>query len=368
MNKMLEKLKRTMSTELKDSYVLLGEDGSTDDVEHWVSTGNTSLDYCISNRRNGGLPVGKIVEISGMQGSGKSLMAMHICANTQKMGGLPIYLDPENGFQKDFAQRVGLNTNEDFWYPEPPPSVEAVFRFLFELGHQIDDMKKKGEFPYKFVTVVWDSVASTPAEEDVNSENPNPAANMGLKPRVLSKNFSLFLSIAAKKSILLVCLNQLRNNLRALPFQDPYITPGGNAIPFYASTRVRLLSGGKLRKGEAGEVVGINTFATVEKTRFGPPHRKSNFPIYFTHGIDDAEAILNSLIESGGAIKASGGRYGTLLYLKGETKENAIPKIDWKKKFMTDNNYREKVLDAFANSMSVDLTNPAFEELEVDKE
>src|SRR5690606_34891745 len=70
-------------------------DGSPSDVKTFVSTGSTLLDYCISNQRDGGIPVGKITEISGLEGSGKTLLAMIICANTQKMGGLPVYIDTE---------------------------------------------------------------------------------------------------------------------------------------------------------------------------------------------------------------------------------------------------------------------------------
>src|SRR5688572_28490246 len=125
----LKKLQKEMSKSLKDSYVLLEEEG-VDDVQIYVPTGCTGLEYIMTNRRDGGVPVGKIMSISGLPHSGKSLMAIHICAEAQKMGGFCIYLDSESAFSDDFATRVGLNIDDDsFWKPAPPPTIEALFKF-----------------------------------------------------------------------------------------------------------------------------------------------------------------------------------------------------------------------------------------------
>ena len=365
--KAVKTLGKKMSKDLKDLMITLDQDEDVSEPKYWVSTGCSALDYNISNRRNGGLPVGKLVSIAGSSASGKSLMAAHICANTQKMGGLPIYIDAEQSFNYDFANRIGLDTQHNFWYPEAPGSVEDVFTFLFSLGHQIDDLEKSGEWPYKFITVVWDSVAASPCKADLTTENPDPTATVGLKPRILSKNFSTFLKMFSKKNILLVCINQLRTNIRAQPFSDPWVEPGGNALPFYSSVRIRLTSAGKL-KTEEKEVIGVKTISEVQKTRFGPPHRKCEFPIYFTHGIDDEESILTSILDKGGIEEYAGGAKGKHLGFKGESKESSIPRLEFKKKFMTDKDFQKKVLNAFEQVMALDLSDPRLKELSVEAE
>lgn len=356
-----------MKKELKDDFVFLSDD-NVGEVEHFITTGCSALDYAMTNRRDGGVPVGKVVEFSGMPHTGKTLMAIHICAETQRKGGLAIYLDTEHAFNEDFARRVGLDVDGEGFWMENPQTVEGVFKFLFGLCHQIDELKKKGEFPFKFVTVIWDSVASTPCEQDVKSEDPNPSATVGLKPRIISKNMALFVSMASKKDIAFICLNQLRNRIGAMPGQDPYIEPGGNAIPYCASIRVRLSSTGKL-KDKNDVIVGVKTQAVVKKTRFGPPHQKIDFPIYFTHGIDDAESIIDTLEKLKGVEVINGGPKGKLIAFKGEDKEKAIKKMEFKTQFMRDNVFKDRVLEALEKVARRDLSDPRLQDLEtVDSE
>lgn len=364
----LSSLFKEMRKSLKDDdYILLEEDGSTDNVTTFLSSGCTALDYIMSNRRNGGYPVGKIVEIAGPPHSGKTLLAIHACERAQRDGGLCIYLDPENAFNEDFAKRIGLNLESDsFWYVHPPPpTIESLFNFLFDLSNQIDKLKKDGEWPYKFVLVVWDSVASSPPKEDSEKENPDPSSNVGLVPRIISKNLRTFLGLAAKKDILLMCLNQLRNAINIMPGQDPWRTPGGNAIPFYSSIRLRIKGIGKI-KDSTGEIIGVNTEVKVEKTRFGPPFRKAIFPIYFTHGVDDPECIINSLEEKGAVETINGGPKGKFILFSGEPKENAIKKSEFKKMFLSDEKFKSKTLDVFEKAMVKNL-DPRFEDNDISK-
>jgi recombination protein RecA len=358
-------LKKGMSKAMKEEdYILLDSGDDVSDVSLFIPTGCTSLDYAISNRKNGGIPVGKISSIAGQSSTGKSLFAIHLCAEAQKMGGLCIYLDPENALNHDFARRVGLDVSDDSFYcpTPPPPTVEALWSFLFNFTHEMDEMKKKGEFPWKFVLVIWDSIASTPCKADVESENPDPAANVGLKPRIISKNATTYLGMAARKDIALVCLNQLRNRINVMPGQDPWVEPGGNAIPFYASVRLRISSTGKKKLDE--EIVGVDTEVKVLKTRFGPPMRTVEFPIYFTHGIDDAESVLITLEKKGGIQAINGGSKGKQFAFLGENKENAIKKQDWKKLYLTDQSFKSKAIDALDKVMTRDMSDPRLREVE----
>lgn len=364
-----QKFLRGVKNDLKDEYVFLEEDGSIEDVTTFVPSGCSALDYIMTNRKDGGYPVGKIVEVTGMPGTGKTLVAIHACAEAQKMGALCIYLDPENAFQDDFAKRVGLDiTAPSFLRPSPPPpTIEALFSFLFSISSQIDEMKKAGEWPFTFVFIVWDSVASTPPHEELEKTNPDPTATVGLVPRVISKNLKTFLTTMSKKDICLFCLNQLRNNIKAMPGQDPYVAPGGNAIPFYASIRLRLKSIGRL-KDKDGEVLGIETEVEVKKTRFGPPFRKTTFPIYFTHGIDDPQSILD-VIEKKEAMKTiNRGKLGKFIKFKDQADEEAIKIVEFKRKFLTDDVFRKKVMEIFEKAMTRDMSDPRLLELEVVKE
>ncbi len=361
----MKKLKKEMAKELKDDWVLLPEDDG--EVQHFVPTGCSALDYIMVNQRNGGIPVGRTTTIASPPAAGKSLLAIHICAEAQKAGALAIYLDCENTFNKDFAERVGLKFDDNFWLPEPPPSVEKLFAFLFAFSHQIDEMKKNNEFPWKYVVIVWDSVAATPCEADIQAENPDPTSSIAFKPRVISKNLTLFSSMAAKKDIAFVCINQLRSRIGGMPGQDPWVEPGGNAFPFYASIRLRISSVGKL-KNKDGDIIGSNTQIKVEKTKFGPPFQKCEFPIYWTHGIDDAESIINMLEKKGGVEVATAGAKGKIIWFKNEPKESHIRKVDFKKQFLIDNKFREKVFNEFEKVMTKDMTDPRLLDVEIETE
>lgn len=336
------------------------DDGSPSDVKTFVSTGSTLLDYIISNRKDGGIPVGKVSEISGLEASGKTLLAMQICANTQKDGGLPVYIDTENAFQTDFANRVGLDTGKDFLYAAPG-SVEEVFKYIFTVLKKIDDKKSKSNF--KYVTLIWDSVAATPCDIDLKEENPDPTATVGLKPRVLSKNIYTLLRSTGRANVAQVFINQLRTNIGARFGQDKYVTPGGKAIPFASSVRVRLAKIGQVKVGD--QIVGFKTKAKCVKTRFGPPFRTCEFPLYFTHGVDDTESIMDVLTKHNKIVKKSAGPYGSKFYFKDEGKESAKLKIEFKKMVKTDPKYIKKVMDLLDEVMITSMINPEEESIEI---
>ena len=109
--------KKFNKTHHKVAYFLDGGKDSPTDVNDWVSTGSTVLDLAISNRPNGGLPVSKIVEITGLEQSGKSLLASHVIANTQKKGGIAVYIDTESSLNTQFLQAIGVDTDKMLYLP-----------------------------------------------------------------------------------------------------------------------------------------------------------------------------------------------------------------------------------------------------------
>lgn len=354
----LDEFAKSLNKSLGDDVVDIISDDLVSHVKTFIPTGCTPLDYIISNKRGGGIPVGKITEISGLEASGKSLLAMQICANTQKMGGLPFYIDNEFALNPDFAERVGLDLKNNMVVLRAN-SIEDTFKAMFEICHTIDKIEKNSkDQKYKFYTIVLDSVAATPVNEDIVTENPDPSSQIGIKARVISKNLNVLLQKSGRKNVALIFINQLREIIGAKPFQDKYSTPGGKAIPFASSVRIRLSSMAKVKVGE--DIVGIKTVAKVIKTRFGPPHRTCEFPLYFTNGIDDAEAIME-LLKNKGAIKTkNGGQKGTL-FVVGNKQYN---KTEFKNAFLDDASFKKDIMNALDSVMIRELTDPKRTETE----
>lgn len=345
-------LEDILRKEFGKETVSMIEDGLPTDVKLFISTGSTLLDLIISNKKDGGIPVGKITELYGHESTGKTLLAMQIAANTQKLGGLVIYIDPEHALNSDFAERVGLNLEKDFIHMTPS-SMEKVFEALYKIFHWLDDLEKKDKFKYPCVSIFWDSIPATPAQEDLDKENPNPTANVGLMSRVLSKNLKQLLGVSGRKNVALVFLNQLRTKIGAMPGEDPYNTVGGKSLPYYASVRVRLSSTGKI-KDKNNEVIGITTRGEVKKTRFGPPHRKVDFEIYFTKGVDNIESLIGYGKKKGAIKSKNGGPKGTIFIVDKEE----FSKVELKSRIVNDPMFKDKILTMIEASLIKNLEDP----------
>lgn len=346
-------LTQEIARENEDVLVTLLEDGSPSDVSIFIPTGSQLLDYIMANRRNGGIPVGKITEISGLEGSGKTLLGMTIAGNAQRMGGLVIYFDSENALNTDFAERVGLDVKKNFIYIQPD-SVESVFSSIFTLCHKIDDMEKTAKTkPYKFVLVIWDSIAGTSTRKTVTEEDPDPNADMMIKPRILSKNMNELVRRGAKREIAFVCLNQLRMVPNVKPFMDPYVVPGGKATAFAYSLRLRMISKGTI-KSKNDDVVGVTTMVKTVKCRFGPPHRTVEFPIHFTNGIDDVGSIFVALGETGAMINLNGYEVRGTLHFRGDT-DKKWTKAEFREEWAKNPAFKERCLAELDKKMIRDL-------------
>ena len=145
--------KKFSKTHHRVAYFLDGSEDSPTDVNDWVSTGSTVLDLAISNRPNGGFPVSKIVEITGLEQSGKSLLASHIIANTQKKDGVAVYIDTESSLNAQFLQAIGVDVEKMVYLP-----LETVEDIMDAIENVILKVREKN--PDKLVTIVVDSVAA----------------------------------------------------------------------------------------------------------------------------------------------------------------------------------------------------------------
>lgn len=315
--------------DMKAAY-FLGDDVTPTDLTEWVSTGSTLLDLAIANRPNGGFPVGRIVEVTGLEASGKSLIMAHVLANTQKKGGLAVYIDTENALSEEFLKAVGVNVNDMLYLPMD--TIEDIFEAMENI---IETVRKSSKD--RLVTIVVDSVAAatTKIEQEADYDKDGWAT---AKAIIMSKALRKITGMIGKEKILVCFTNQLREKLGVM-FGDKYTTSGGKALPFHASCRIRLKGLEKLKSksGNIEQVIGIRTEAQVVKNRMGPPFKKAGFDIYFDSGIDDVNSWL-TLLKDYEIIKQSGSWY-TMTGPDGD--ELKFQAKDWRNIVNNDDDLRE---------------------------
>jgi recombination protein RecA len=272
-----------------------GGDAPTN-VKDWLSTGNALLDVAISNRPYGGLPVGRIAEITGLEQSGKSLLSAHLLAETQKKGGVAVLIDTETAVNREFLEAIGVDISKLLYV-----SVDTV-EGIFEACETIIEKVRTGDKD-RLVTIVVDSVAaaSTKKELEADYDKDGYATDKAI---IISKAMRKITNMIGRQSICLVFTNQLRQKMNAMAFSDPWTTSGGKALAFHASVRLRLKSMGSLKVGD--KIVGIKVRAQVVKNRLGPPLRHADFNIMFDRGIDNYNSWLavmkeTKLVKQGGA-------------------------------------------------------------------
>ena len=303
------------------------------EVKQWIPTGSRWLDSIICKGQYAGVPVGKIVEIAGLEATGKSYMAAQIAANAQKQGIDVVYFDSESAIDPSFLERAGCNLDNLLYIQAK--SVEFVLETIDDL------LKVDNQFLF-----VWDSLALTPVEQEVQGDF-DPMSQMAMKARVLARAMSkLTINIANKQATLLV-LNQLKTNITRIAAEamtTPYVTPGGKAMAYAYSLRIWLTG----RKAKASYVLDDNGFrigsevkVKLEKSRFGTAGRQCNFRILW--GTDDAaiqdDESLFDAVKGSSNILQSGAWY-TLVHDDGQ--EEKFQATKWVEKMHNDK-FRQRV-------------------------
>lgn len=283
--------KQFKAQNIKTAYFLEGDSDAPTIIKEWVGTGSTMLDLAISNRKYGGFPVGRVSEITGLEQSGKSLLAAHALLNTQKKGGLAVYIDTENAIATEYLSAIGLNLKDMLYIPLE--TVEDIFETIDVITDKVRSSDKN-----RLVTIVVDSIAgaSTKTEMAADFDKDGYATAKAL---IISKALRKITNLIGRERICLIITNQLRQKLNAPAFSDPWTTPGGKSIPFHASVRIRLSSIGAIKAKREGrdEVIGSRVKAKLVKNRCGPPLRECEYEVYFDSGIDDYSSWLTVMKE-----------------------------------------------------------------------
>ncbi len=217
-------------------------------------------------------------------------------ASIQKMGGIAIYFDTEGATNDDFLQNVvGIDFSKNFMRVNLY-TVQEIFETMQMLSIRIRE-KNRHDLP---VLMVVDSIANaTTKTQQTNAYDKNTYQD---KPRIISTAFRKITPIISKQKITVVFTNQLKVKLNAMPFSDPYTTPGGLALRYLASNIVRL-SKSTLIRDKDKQPIGMKIAAKIVKSRFGGAHKGCDIPFYFDTGIDDYQAWMlymrsKKLIES----------------------------------------------------------------------
>jgi recombination protein RecA len=271
-----------------------------------IPTGSVAVDIALGV---GGLPRGRVVEIFGPEGSGKTTLALHVIAEAQKRGGVAAFVDAEHALDAQYSTKIGVNI-DDLLLSQPDTGEQAL--------EIVETLVRSGAID----VIVIDSVAALTPRAEIEGEMGD--AFVGLQARLMSQALRKLTSAISKSNTLVIFTNQLREKI-GIMFGNPETTPGGRALKFYSSVRLDVRRVDAIKDGD--RVVGNRTRIKVVKNKVAAPFRVVEFDIMYNEGISRNGSILDVAIESGvirktgawfsyGDEKISQGREAAKEYLK----------------------------------------------------
>jgi recombination protein RecA len=272
----------------KGSIMRMGDEGLPKVAS--ISTGALALDLALGV---GGVPKGRVIEIYGPESSGKTTLALHIIAETQKAGGLAAFIDAEHALDPAYAEAIGVDI-ENLYFSQPDNGEQAL--------EITDTLVRSGALDL----VVVDSVAALVPRAEIEGEMGD--SHVGLQARLMSQALRKLSGSLSRSGTTAIFINQLREKIGVM-FGSPETTPGGRALKFYASVRLDIRRIGALKVGN--ETVGNQTKVTVRKNKVAPPFKEVFFDIMYGEGISKEGSLLDigiqhEIIQKAGAWFAYG--------------------------------------------------------------
>jgi recombination protein RecA len=291
-----------------------------------ISTGALALDLALGV---GGVPRGRIIEIFGPEGSGKTTLALHIIAEAQRAGGLAAFVDAEHALDPTYAQAIGVDL-ENLYFSQPDNGEQAL-----EIA---DTLVRSGALDL----VVIDSVAALVPRAEIEGEMGD--SHVGLQARLMSQALRKLSGSLSRSGTTAIFINQLREKIGVM-FGSPETTPGGRALKFYSSVRLDIRRIGALKVGN--DTVGNQTRVKVVKNKVAPPFKTVEFDIMYGEGISKEGSLLDIGIEHG-VIQKSGAWFAYGEERIGQGRENA-------KQFLKENDeVRERILSDVYEKLGLD--------------